>query len=64
MNARCNHVSEKPVGFRFLHSDLLGRRYIADYEAEQVGEAQAKRHGLKAREMVLAVARKLIGEVS
>lgn len=51
-----------PTGFRFVHSDLLGRRHIADYEAERLGQVVAERCVRKAQEMVAAIARTLKGE--
>jgi uncharacterized protein (UPF0332 family) len=50
-----------PTSFRFIHSDLLGRRRIADYEAERLGQVVAERCVRKAQEMVTAIARRLTG---
>jgi len=51
-----------PTGFRFVHSDLIGRRHIADYEAERLGQMVAERCVRKAQEMVTVIARTLKGE--
>jgi hypothetical protein len=51
-----------PTGFRFVHSDLLGRRHIADYEAERLGQVVAGRCVRKAQEMVAAIIRILTEE--
>jgi hypothetical protein len=51
-----------PTGFRFFHSDLLGRRHIADYEAERIGQVVAERCVRKAQDMVAAITRTLTGE--
>ena len=50
------------MALRFLHSDLLGRRHIADYEVEQNGQVVAERCVRKAQEMVSTVAGRLTGE--
>jgi uncharacterized protein (UPF0332 family) len=51
-----------PTSLRFFHSDLLGRRHIADYEREQHGRGVAERCVRKAQDMVSVVARRLAGE--
>ena len=51
-----------PMALRFLHSDLLGRRHIADYAVEQNGQGVAERCVRKAQEMVSTVAGRLTGE--
>ena len=48
-----------PTGLRFVHSDLLGRRHIADYEAERIGQVVAERCVRKAQEMVAVIVRTL-----
>ena len=53
-----------PMALRFLHSDLLGRRHLADYDVEQNGQVVAERCVRKAQDMVSAVARRLTGEQS
>jgi hypothetical protein len=45
-----------------MHSALLGRRYIADYAAEGIGQVVAERCVHKARDMVSTIARVLEGE--
>lgn len=50
-----------PTSLRFLHSDLLGRRHIADYEVEQIGQLVAERCIRKAQEMVSTITRRLTG---
>jgi hypothetical protein len=46
---------------RFMHSDLLGRRHIADYAAERSGQVVAERCVHKARDLVSTIARVLEG---
>ena len=44
---------------RFIHNDLIGRRHIADYEAERLGRVVAERCVQKARDMVAVIAQRL-----
>jgi uncharacterized protein (UPF0332 family) len=48
-----------PSGLRFFHSDLIGRRHIADYEEERIGLVVAERCVNKARDIVSVVAQVL-----
>ena len=41
---------------------MLGRRHIADYEVERLGQVVAERCVRKARDMVSVIARGLEGE--
>jgi uncharacterized protein (UPF0332 family) len=62
-NRRLIHAQKVfPTRLRFMHSDLLGRRHIADYEAEGIGQAVAERCVHKARDMISTIARVLEGE--
>ena len=47
---------------RFIHNDMLGRRHIADYETEHLGQVVAERCVQKARDMVSVIAQRLEGE--
>jgi uncharacterized protein (UPF0332 family) len=46
-------------GLRFIHSDLIGRCHIADYDERHVGKLVAERCVRKARQMIDEVARVL-----
>jgi uncharacterized protein (UPF0332 family) len=48
-------------GLRFVHSDLIGRRHIADYDERHVGRLVAERCVRKAKQMIEEVARVLSG---
>ena len=62
-NRRLVHAQKIfPTGLRFIHSDLLGRRHIADYEEERLGKVVTERCVRKAQDMVSAIARTLRGE--
>lgn len=62
-NRRLIHAQKVfPTRLRSIHSDLLGRRHIADYEAERIGHVVAERSARKARDMVSTIARTLEGE--
>jgi uncharacterized protein (UPF0332 family) len=50
------------TALRFIHNDMLGRRHIADYEEERLGQVVAERCVRKARNMVSVIARTLEGE--
>ena len=50
------------TALRFIHNDMLGRRHIADYDEEQLGQVVAERCIQKARDMVSVIARRLEGE--
>jgi hypothetical protein len=41
---------------------MIGRRHIADYEAERLGQVVAERCVQKARDMVSVIAQRLEGE--
>ena len=51
------------VGEYVNHNDMIGRRHIADYEAERLGQVVAERCVQKARDMVSIIARRLEGEL-
>ena len=51
------------TALRFIHNNMIGRRHIADYEAERLGQAVAERCVQKARDMVSIIARRLEGEL-
>ena len=42
---------------------MIGRRHIADYEAERLGRVVAERCVQKARDMVSVIAQRLEGEL-
>jgi uncharacterized protein (UPF0332 family) len=48
-------------GLRFVHSDLIGRRHIADYDERHIGRLVAERCVRKARQMLDEVAPVLRG---
>jgi uncharacterized protein (UPF0332 family) len=50
------------TALRFVHNDLIGRRHIADDEAERLGQVVAERCVRKARDLVSVIARGLEGE--
>jgi hypothetical protein len=41
---------------------MIGRRHIADYEAERLGQVMTERCVQKAQDMVSVIARRLAGE--
>ena len=51
-----------PTRLRSIHSELLGHRHVADYEAERIGQVVAERCVRKAKDMVSTIARTLEGE--
>jgi uncharacterized protein (UPF0332 family) len=60
-------VNERKVfsgGLRFVHSDLIGRRHIADYDERNVGRIVAERCVRKAKQMIEEIARALKGTPS
>ena len=59
-NRRLIHAQKIfPGGLRFIHSDLIGRRHIADYEEKRIGRMTAERCVKKAKEMVIEIVRVL-----
>jgi uncharacterized protein (UPF0332 family) len=50
------------TALRFIHNNMIGRRHIADYEAEWLGQVVAERCVRKARDMVSVMAQRLEGE--
>ena len=59
-NRRLIHAQKIfPAGLRFIHSDLIGRRHIADYEEKRIGRMTAERCVKKAKEMVIEIVRVL-----
>jgi uncharacterized protein (UPF0332 family) len=50
-----------PGGLRFVHSDLIGRRHLADYSEMRTGKLVAERCLRKAKDMVAEIARVLNG---
>ena len=62
-NRRLIHAHKVfPGRLRFIHSDLIGRRHIADYEEKRIGKVTAERCVKNAKEMVTEIARALKGE--
>jgi uncharacterized protein (UPF0332 family) len=59
-NRRLIHAQKLfPGRLRFIHSDLIGRRRIADYEEKRTGKVTAERCVKKAKEMAAEIARAL-----
>ena len=52
-----------PGGLRFVHSDLIGRRHLADYSEMRTGKLVAERCVRKAKDMIVEIARVLNGEL-
>ena len=50
------------TALRFVHNDLIGRRRIADDEAERLGQVVAERCVRKARDLISVITRGLKGE--
>jgi uncharacterized protein (UPF0332 family) len=62
-NRRLIHARKvSSTALRFSHNDMLGRRHIADYEAEPLGRVVAERCVRKARDMVSVIAQRIEGE--